>query len=110
MSGLSELRTPHLSITIDALSWAAESTWCSVDDIQIICEQNTMSENLTLELTESQRVMLVQGLHFVRSSRQLAIRDPKPGDDLTRRDELSEVDELAAMLDDLATSPVHTEA
>lgn len=37
-----------------------------------------MSQNLNVELTESQRDVLLQGLRFVRSSIMLDVYDPTP--------------------------------
>ncbi len=66
-----------------------------------------MSESLSLELTKEQRELLLDGLRFVRSARALDVRDPKPGEDLTRKAELSEVDELVCLLEKGPTSTVN---
>ncbi|QDT51498.1 MULTISPECIES: hypothetical protein [Symmachiella] len=66
-----------------------------------------MSEYLNLELTKEQRELLLDGLRFVRSARALDVRDPQPGDDPTRKAELSEVDELVGLLEKGPTSTVN---
>jgi hypothetical protein len=66
-----------------------------------------MSECLNLELTKEQRELLLDGLRFVRSARALDVRDPLPGEDLTRKAELSEVDELVGLLEKGPTSTVN---
>lgn len=66
-----------------------------------------MSEYVNLELTKEQRDLLLDGLRFVRSARALEVRDPKPGEDLTRKAELSEVDELVGLLEKGSASAVN---
>jgi hypothetical protein len=66
-----------------------------------------MSECVNLELTKEQREMLLDGLKFVRSARALDVRNPQPGDDPTRKAELSEVDELMGLLEKGSTSTVN---
>jgi hypothetical protein len=62
-----------------------------------------MESNLTVELTDTQRELLIEGLRFVRSSRKLAFRDP-----LAAPDEQSEADlkQVAALMDRLNAARV----
>jgi len=64
-------------------------------------------EHVNLELTKAQRDMLLDGLKFIRSARALDVRDPAPGEDLTRQSELSEVDELVLILEKGSASAVN---
>ena len=66
-----------------------------------------MNEFVNLEVTKEQRKLLLDGLRFVRSARALDVRDPKPGDDPTRSEELAEVDELVGLLEDGPKSTVN---
>lgn len=66
-----------------------------------------MNEFVNLEVTKEQRELLLDGLKFVRSARALDVRDPKPGDDPARKDELAEVDELVGLLESGPKSTVN---
>ncbi len=66
-----------------------------------------MSDYINLELTADQRQLLLDGLKFVRSARALDVRDPQPGEDLTRKAELAEVDELVGLLEKGPTTAVN---
>lgn len=61
-----------------------------------------MSECLTVELTNAQRDVLLQGLRFVRSSLILDPRDPDSNLDSERDDRLRSV---AALVDQLNGQP-----
>lgn len=58
-----------------------------------------MSEKLNVELSERQRELLLRGLRFVRSSRMLEFRDVSELSDDERRNELTEIRQLAELLD-----------
>ncbi len=66
-----------------------------------------MSDYVNLELTKEQRDLLLDGLKFVRSARALDVRDPLPNEDVTRKAELSEVDELVGLLEKGPSSTVN---
>ncbi|HVW01013.1 MAG TPA: hypothetical protein VHB77_11760 [Planctomycetaceae bacterium] len=62
-----------------------------------------MESNLTVELTDTQRELLIEGLRFVRSARKLAFRDPLASTDEQREADLRQV---AALMDRLNAAPV----
>lgn len=57
-----------------------------------------MSNSHALELTETQRDVLLRGLRYVRSSIMLDVRDPNPEDESRRSDELQEISQLVDRL------------
>lgn len=57
-----------------------------------------MSEALTVEITEKQRAMLLDGLKFVRSSLMLTAQEPTSEVVSTRNADLEEVQELVDRL------------
>ena len=61
-----------------------------------------MSELMHLELTDRQRELLLRGLRYVRSSRMLEIRETPDNAAEERTNELSEIRNLVAMLDQKA--------
>ena len=58
----------------------------------------SMSEKMTIELSESQRQILLRGLRYVRNAVMLEIREPTPDNVADRRDQL---EEASALLDRL---------
>jgi len=63
-----------------------------------------MSKTVNLELTQSEREVLLRGLRYVRSSIMLDVREPEPDDEARRSDELHEIANLADRLRGMATS------
>lgn len=61
-------------------------------------ESLSMSDTLTVGLTEEERSLLLRGLRFVRSSVMLEVADPEPQADGQRRAQLREINELAERL------------
>ena len=58
----------------------------------------SMSDTLTVGLTEEERSLLLRGLRFVRSSVMLEVADPEPEADGQRREQLREINELTERL------------
>jgi hypothetical protein len=58
-----------------------------------------MSDLIHLELTARQRELLLRGLRYVRSSRMLEIREIPDTIAEERASELTEIEQLVAMLD-----------
>jgi len=65
-----------------------------------------MDEVLHVELTTSERDVLLQGLRFVRRSIMLEKRDPEPVDEARRSDLLDNIQMLSQRLE--ATDPLAT--
>jgi hypothetical protein len=63
-----------------------------------------MSEDLTVEITEKQRAMLLDGLKFVRSSLMLTAQEPTPDAVSQRNAALDEVQELVDRLNGTPTT------
>ena len=61
-------------------------------------ESLSMSDTLTVGLTEEERSLLLRGLRFVRSSVMLEVAEPEPETDGQRREQLREINELAERL------------
>lgn len=57
-----------------------------------------MSQTQTVELTEQQRDLLLQGLRYVQSSVKYEMREPSPEVDADRAEQLREIDSLAERL------------
>ena len=57
-----------------------------------------MDANLTVELTNQQRDLLLEGLRFVRSARKLGFRDPLEGPNAERDNDLRQVTQLMERL------------
>ena len=57
-----------------------------------------MSGSMTLDISQHEREILLQGLRFVRSYVMLEIRDPSPEADEQRARKLKEIDALSAQL------------
>jgi hypothetical protein len=53
-----------------------------------------MDSTLTVELTEHQRKLLLEGLRFVRSNRKLEFRDPLAAPSVERETDLRQVAQL----------------
>lgn len=67
-----------------------------------------MSNSQALELTQTQRDVLLRGLRYVRSSIMLDVRDPNPQDEARRSGELQEISQLVDRLN--AVTPVDATA
>ena len=52
----------------------------------------------TLDLTDRQQELLLQGLRFVRSSVAMECRDPSPEVEQQRRDSYQEIDRLETLI------------
>lgn len=65
-----------------------------------------MDEVLQVELTTSERDVLLQGLRFVRRSIMLEQRDPEPSDEARRSNLLDNIQMLSQRLE--ATDPLAT--
>lgn len=64
-----------------------------------------MTENLTLDLTDTEREVLLRGLRCVRSSISMHPCDPSPDVDARRQEELQQVLALADRLTTSSASP-----
>lgn len=60
-----------------------------------------MSENVNVELNQSEREVLLRGLRFVRSSIMLDVRDPETEDERRRSSELTAIANLVNRLNGL---------
>jgi hypothetical protein len=58
-----------------------------------------MSEHVTLELTQQQRELVLEGLRYIRSARRYAFREPSDGRDERRESDLRTITELMGQLD-----------
>jgi hypothetical protein len=58
-----------------------------------------MSEHLTLELTQHQRNLVLEGLRYIRSARRFEFREPSAGRDERRETDLRTISELMGQLD-----------
>ncbi len=65
-----------------------------------------MTQNQTLDLSDNQRSLLLEGLRYLRSSRKLAFRDPLAPPDAQREGDLREIADLMSHLDVAAQAPV----
>ncbi len=63
-----------------------------------------MSEHVTLELTQHQRDLLLEGLRYIRSARRYEFREPSAGRDERRETDLRMISELMGQLDPAAAS------
>ncbi len=61
-----------------------------------------MSEHVTLELTQHQRDLVLEGLRYIRSSRRYEFREPSAGRDERRETDLRTISELMGQLDPAA--------
>lgn len=59
-------------------------------------------DSLTLELTGSQKDLVLEGLRYVRSSRKLGFRDPLAPPDEQREADITTVQGLISRLNELA--------
>lgn len=64
-----------------------------------------MCENLTVELTQQQRDLVLEGLRYVRSSRRFEFRNPLAPRDERRDTDLRVIAELITSLDPQAAHP-----
>jgi hypothetical protein len=58
-----------------------------------------MSEHVTLELTQHQRDLVLEGLRYIRSARRYEFREPSAGRDERRETDLRTIIELMGQLD-----------
>ncbi len=58
-----------------------------------------MSEHVTLELTQHQRALVLEGLRYIRSARRYEFREPSAGRDERRETDLRMISELMGQLD-----------
>ncbi|MGE5195076.1 MAG: hypothetical protein ACM3U2_21490 [Deltaproteobacteria bacterium] len=58
-----------------------------------------MSEHVTLELTQHQRDLVLEGLRYIRSARRYEFREPSAGRDERRETDLRMITELMGQLD-----------
>ena len=63
-----------------------------------------MSEHVTLELTQHQRDLVLEGLRYIRSSRRFEFREPSAGRDERRETDLRMISELMGQLEPSAAS------
>jgi hypothetical protein len=61
-----------------------------------------MSEHVTLELTQHQRDLVLEGLRYIRSSRRYEFREPSEGRNERRETDLRTISELMGQLDPAA--------
>ena len=58
-----------------------------------------MNEHVTLELTQEQRDLVLEGLRYIRSSRRFEFREPSAGRDERRESDLRMIAELMGQLE-----------
>jgi hypothetical protein len=58
-----------------------------------------MSEHVTLELTQHQRDLVLEGLRYIRSARRYEFREPSAGRDERRETDLRTIIDLMGQLD-----------
>ena len=58
-----------------------------------------MSEHVTLELTQHQRDLVLEGLRYIRSARRYEFREPSAGRDERRDTDLRTINELMGQLE-----------
>ncbi|MCA9092219.1 MAG: hypothetical protein KDA68_01930 [Planctomycetaceae bacterium] len=63
-----------------------------------------MDSVLTLELTGSQKELLLEGLRYVRSSRKLGFRDPLAPPDEQREQDIHTAESLITRINSLSAS------
>jgi hypothetical protein len=64
-----------------------------------------MNEAVTLELTQHQRDLVLEGLRYIRSSRRFEFREPSAGRDERRETDLRTIAELMGQLDPASAVP-----
>ncbi len=69
-----------------------------------------MSENMTLELTQHQKDLVLEGLRYIRSSRRFEFREPSQPRDERRENDLRTIAELMGQLDPGTGVPAQAEA
>ena len=69
-----------------------------------------MNEQLTLELTQHQRDLVLEGLRYIRSSRRFEFREPSQPRDERRETDLRTIAELMGQLDPAGAVHVQAEA
>jgi hypothetical protein len=69
-----------------------------------------MNEAVTLELTQHQRDLVLEGLRYIRSSRRFEFREPSAGRDERRETDLRTISELMGQLDPAAAVPAAARA
>jgi hypothetical protein len=68
------------------------------------------SEIMTLELTEQQRDLVLEGLRYIRSSRRYEFREPLNPQNERRHADLRVIAELMGQLDPTQASPTAAQA
>jgi len=69
-----------------------------------------MNENMTVELTQHQKELVLEGLRYIRSSRRFEFREPSQPRDERRETDLRTIAELMGQLDPGAGVPAQAEA
>ena len=69
-----------------------------------------MNEHLTVELTQHQKELVLEGLRYIRSSRRFEFREPSQPRDDRRETDLRTIAELMGQLDPGAAVHVQAEA
>jgi len=69
-----------------------------------------MSENVTVELNQQQRDLVLEGLRYIRSSRRFEFREPSEPRNDRRETDLRTIAELMGQLDPSAGVPARTPA
>lgn len=64
-----------------------------------------MNEHTTLDLTQQQRDLVLEGLRYIRSARRFAFREPSAPRDERRESELRTIAELMGQLDPAGSAP-----
>lgn len=64
-----------------------------------------MNDNLTLELTQHQRELVLEGLRYIRSARRYEPREPSEGPNERRDTDLRTIASLMGQLDPAAAVP-----
>jgi len=69
-----------------------------------------MSDFMTLELTQQQRDLVLEGLRYIRSSRRYEFRDPLNPQSERRDTDLRVIAELMGQLDPTLATPARAQA
>jgi len=69
-----------------------------------------MNENLTVELTQHQRELVLEGLRYIRSSRRYEFREPSEPRNERRETDLRTIAELMGQLDPSGGVPARAPA
>jgi hypothetical protein len=69
-----------------------------------------MNENLTVELNQKQRELVLEGLRYIRSSRRFEFREPSEPRNERRETDLQTIAELMGQLDPSGSVPARSPA